>query len=164
MTMLEIKDTIECSCAKCQAQCKNPGWFSPDEAKAAILGGYAGRLMRDWLEPCSEVGNDDRIYLLCPASFGREGDDAPELNFIDALFIVGSFEKGRCVLQSVDGKCSIHSSGFKPLQCRAGRGCVPAPSIEEMEWNNYQVAQLWNNPEAQQLVEEWRRNFEEDES
>lgn len=68
-----------CTCADCRRGCqRNPGWFTPEEARATIAAGYTSRLMRDWLEPNSRLGNDERIYVLAPASLGSEGEDAPE--------------------------------------------------------------------------------------
>ena len=76
----------DCSCDKCAYLCeKNPGWMTPEEASKAIKSGYGARLMRDWLEPCVELGNDDRIYLLAPASLGCEWMDAPEFDIFEMM-------------------------------------------------------------------------------
>ena len=150
MERIEVVDTTPCSCARCVKCCHdNPGWFSPQEAIMAINAGYAKKMMVDWLEPCREVGNDKRIFVLAPASVGYEGGKCPEaVNPIEYLF---GWTKGKCTLLEND-KCSIHDSGFKPLQCRDGRSCQPRDG--EL-WDNYGVAKLWNTLEGQSAVEVW---------
>lgn len=138
------KGTIgSCKCSVCVGACeKNPGWMSPPEAMRAIAAGYGGQLMVDWWEPSANYGNDERIYLLCPASAGHQADMAPEMSFFDF-----SFTKGRCTFLE-DGLCAIHDSGFKPMQCRT--------MIHDEEQSGYasnmEMIRLWDNAEAQRLV------------
>ena len=140
----------ECSCPKCVEACRhNPGWMTPAEAKLAIAAGYADRLMRDWLEPSDEVGNDERLYVLAPASFFCEGDDAPELDWLELTLGVG---KGQCTF--LDGeRCSLHESGFKPRQCREALCCTDPPSGPD----NYEMARLWQGAEGSAVLSEWAR-------
>lgn len=143
-----MKREPKCACKKCVELCRrNPGWMTPQEARAAMAAGYAPRMMRDWLEPCAEVGNDARIYVLAPASRDCEGRDAPELDLFSC-----DTEKGRCVLLTREGKCEIHDSGFKPIQCRTALGCQ-----RNVGQINYETARLWDNDEGRAAVAEWMR-------
>jgi hypothetical protein len=137
-----------CSCDTCVKCCEtNPGWMSPADASKAIAAGFAEQLMRDWLEPSSKLGNDDRIYILCPASQGSEGDDAPEAeSFVD--YFCG-WTKGACTFLK-DKKCELHKTDFKPKQCREVFACDGSGP------DNYDMARLWNTPEAQALVQRWQ--------
>lgn len=125
--------------------------MTPEEAAAAIAAGLGPRLMADWLEPCGELGNDERVYLLCPASIGREGGDAPEFSLYDMLTMVGSggLKKGRCNFLR-DQRCELHETPHKPKQCRECFGC------QSVGPDNYDMGRLWNNDEAQALVRRWR--------
>lgn len=146
--MTETKTaTISCTCAKCVAICDNPGWMTPEEAEAAITADLGPRLMADWLEPCSRVGNDERIYVLCPASIGYEGSDAPEFTLFELL---SSINKGRCNFLK-DQRCELHDTPYKPRQCRECFGCRPDGP------DNYEMGRLWNNEAAQALVKKWRK-------
>src|SRR5262245_51533200 len=113
---------MSCTCEKCIRACQRaPGWMSPEEARKAIDNGYADRLMRDWFEPSSKYGNKERIYVLAPASLGCEGKDAPEVDREDLHNIIRGLEwnKGRCTFFNDEGRCEVHESGFKPLQCKS---------------------------------------------
>lgn len=145
-----------CSCEKCVSLCRqNPGWFAPEEARAAIAAGLAGKLMLDYF-----TGRPP-IFLLCPASAGLEGKRAPnteELLGVDGLLsalLLNSFSmksKGACVFLDGD-RCRIHDSGFKPVQCRTSLACQPYETSNSDF--NLKTAERWNNPEAQALVREW---------
>ena len=145
----------DCKCPVCIGCCqRNPGWFTPDEARAAIAAGLAGKLMRDWLEPCATVGNEERIYLLAPASVGCEGKDAPEFSFVQMFSM--SAHKGPCVLLK-DGLCSIHDSGYKPIQCRLSFACDDAHSKAAGYPDNYAVARIWQSKEGRAVLRAWKR-------
>lgn len=137
-----------CSCSECIDLCRrNPGWMTPAEANAAIDAGLAKRLMRDWLEPCTEYGNDEKIWILAPASEGCEGLDAPECDSWVSAFM-GNWCKGQCTFLR-DGKCEIHDSGFKPRQCRETLGCTGEHTT------NYEIAKHWDTDEGRTVVERW---------
>ena len=139
----------ECTCTRCIECCKhNPGWMTPEEAAAAIDAGHSGRLMLDWLEPCDELKNKKRIYILAPASIGHEGSNAPEMPSFDL-----TWSKGRCTFLK-NNRCEIHNSGFKPLQCRESLACNPSRSIGYL--NNYAIAPLWKTGEAKSIVKRWK--------
>ena len=134
-----------CTCDICRRACLNPGWFSPDEAASVLHAGLAHKLMKDWIEPCEQVGNAERIYILAPASLGHEGKNAPELDDFFLYRIIG-WNKGQCTFLN-NGRCDIHNSGFKPLQCR---GFFHGESID-----NYTMAKLWDNTTARAIVDVW---------
>jgi hypothetical protein len=136
----------------------NPGWFTPEEARIAVAAGYAGRMMLDWLEPDPAVGNAERIWVLAPASEGHGGDKAPELPDFQSFFAAAasSWCKGRCVML-IDRRCSIHESGFKPLQCHLMNGCDEAHLNTPTDpASNYSVARLWDTALGREVVREWR--------
>ena len=136
-----------CSCGQCVSLCeRNPGWMTPAEAIKAIAAGHRNRLMRDWLEPSSEVGNDERLYLLAAASIGCEGGDAPEFEQMDLL--MGNCSKGQCTFLK-DGRCEIHATDYKPKQCRESLGC------EHSGPDNYEMARLWNTDEGRNALAAW---------
>ncbi len=81
-----------------------------------------------------------------PASEGGLG------GFLAALMGGPSWHKGRCVMLSRKGKCTIHTSGFKPKQCRETRGCAPEEGPD-----NYAIAPLWDNAKGRAVVAKWRK-------
>ena len=143
-----MSGTVEsCTCPTCISACRQfPGLMTPAEAVAAISAGYASRLMEDWLEPSDEFSNEERIYMLAPASLGHEGAFAPEMEWGDFFFI-----KGQCTFLKND-RCEIHDSGFKPIQCRYAH-------CSEMKANpsNYDMARMWDTPEGEAALELWER-------
>lgn len=112
-----------CSCKECARECaKVPGWLAPDEAIRAIEAGFAGRLM---------MVQENDVLALSPARCGCEGQ-------------LANHGCGRCTFLTGDGRCEIHDSGFKPIECRTAFGCSKkqtAPSISEMH-------RLWKTPPA----------------
>lgn len=137
-----------CHCDDCVGLCyRNPGWMTPAEAMQAMDAGLAHRLMRDWLEPSSKLGNTERLYVLAAASEGCEGRDAPEFDFA-ALFL-GYTKKGKCTFLEED-RCSIHDSGFKPKQCRESLGCENGCGPD-----NYEMARHWDSDEGRAVLDRW---------
>lgn len=156
MAEVIAKAERSCECEHCQNACrKNPGWMIPAEAQKAMDAGFSGRLMLDWFEPDPEIGNEDRIWVLAPASVGYGGREARDFTIFD--YITSSAVKGRCSFLTCDGKCEIHASGFKPHQCRIVMACEDvefnAPSHEA---SNFSVARLWDTDEGRNAVSRWR--------
>jgi hypothetical protein len=147
-----------CTCDECVALCvRSPGWMTPAEAGRAIDAGLARSLMRDWLEPSKTLGNRLRIFVLAPAVIGHAGRDAPEMRLIDLLEALcggGSWSKGRCGFLSAEGRCGIHDSGFKPVQCRSIVGCVPMSDAESGP-GNYDIARMWNTAAGRAVLRRW---------
>lgn len=136
---LRYPDAPACSCKLCKAQCHRPGWMTVEEAKAAIAAGYGDRLMIDYLH----LGGDQFIGVLCPAYTGREGKLAEWSGGV-----------GGCVLQTADGLCEIHDSGFKPLECRTASH---DPSKAKRRPGNIKedIAREWMSLEGVLLLRLW---------
>ena len=141
----------ECSCPKCIKLCRHaPGWMMPEEARKAIAAGFAEKLMLDYW-----IRSEGNIYILGPAVRGCEANRAPNTDelFGDlpmfAAMLNGPPAKGVCTFFK-ENKCSIHTSGFKPRQCREVYGCNP-----QVGPGNTEMGLEWDNPEAQKLVREW---------
>ena len=143
-----------CQCDRCIRCCKNnPGWFTPGEAIKAIRAGFAGKMMRDWLEPSEKVGNKERIWVLSPAASGFEGRDAPEMDFSSFFQVLShTWKRGRCVMLQ-GRRCSIHASGFKPIECRITFGCsATAPKRS----SHSSIAKLWRGPLGAKALRLWQ--------
>ena len=144
---------ISCHCDKCVGPCMTtPGWMLPSEAKKAIENGFANRLMRDWWEPSSELGNDDRIYVLAPASLGNEGQDADEMP--DSLWGALSWCHGRCTFLNRENKCELHNTEFKPNECRTASVCGKQNGTSRVE-----LARLWNSDEGRSVIALWKSSL-----
>lgn len=148
-----------CSCAKCRGACRCfPGWMLPSEALAAVSAGMASRLMRDWFEPDKDLGNTERVFVLCPSSRGRGGRDAPEMTVLDAasdILGIKPWKKGRCTFFTKAGRCSIHTSGFKPLECRTALLCGPGAQSAGQANSNVAFARIWDSEEGHRALRAW---------
>jgi Fe-S-cluster containining protein len=142
------KSFHSCTCRGCVTCCYvQPGWMTPVEAERAINAGLASKLMRDWL-PISA----GRAYVLCPATAGHGGRDAPEptqadLRHTEAGPIV---IRGRCGFLNVKQRCAIHGSGFKPVQCRLS-SCFGDRSPDKRE-----IAAMWDSDHGRELFARWQ--------
>ncbi len=58
-------------------------------------------------------------------------------------------QKGRCTFLEND-RCPIHSSGFKPKQCRESLGCERKAGPD-----NYEMGRLWDTAEGRAVVDHW---------
>jgi hypothetical protein len=121
-----------CSCIVCSGMCERPCWPTPKQAKTLIERGYGGRLMLDrW---CASPD----ILLLCPASKGFEGKEAPW----------NPHTKEGCTFWK-NGLCELHELGLKPLE---GQVAIHGKDQPEL---HHDVAFLWDNPKARTLVSGW---------
>lgn len=142
-----------CSCDKCVSLCKrNPGWMTPQEAMLAIADGQGTRLMRDWLEPGSKLGNQERLYVLAAASIYCEGSNAPE--FASWQLILGECTKGCCTFLK-EGLCELHATAYKPKQCRESMGCRPPRGPD-----NYEMGRLWDTEEGREALALWSSSLQ----
>lgn len=161
--MTKAKTKTKCSvtsgtCHSCVQAChRNPGWMNPVEAVKAIAAGFAPKLMLDWLDPDLSFGNKETIWILCPAARHFGGSTAPDMGEMigggSRLSFISTNRpyKGRCVLLGDDDRCTIHTSGFKPQQCRETVICA------EEGPDNYDMARLWDTDEGRAVVVEWKR-------
>lgn len=135
---------VECSCGTCRMMCEyRPCWPTPQEARKMIDAGLAPKMMLDWWEGERYDDGTEDIYILCPAAVGFEGQRAPG----GFMF---SMPKLTCNLLK-SGLCSIHDSGFKPIEGRMAYHDGSRGDTHEA------TAESWNNREAQALVLEWMK-------
>ncbi|MDR3645038.1 MAG: hypothetical protein P4M02_08195 [Clostridia bacterium] len=122
-----------CSCDICKGYCRRPGWWTVDQAQAAIKAGYARRMMLE-ISPEMDFG------VLSPAFKGAEANLA--LNI---------FAGGGCTFFK-GGLCELHATGHIPLECsfchhsRAGEGTLCHKDLEED----------WKTENGRKLVKRWR--------
>ena len=139
---MNLTETI-CSCDICVKMCEHPCWATPEEATKLIQAGYGNKLMNDyWVGDRFDNPNYD-IQLLCPAEKGREG--------LTAKF----FPINSCIFFN-NNKCDLHNLGLKPLEGRI----VDHQQKEEYKDLHKKIAMMWNNKEAQKIVEEWDKKNE----
>lgn len=150
-----------CTCDYCKKACElNPGWFLPEEARLAMYSGYAKRMMLDWYDGWRDyIGDDNKIYVLAPASKGYESklapnkDDDGSESFMVSFFM--PWNKGRCTLLSPERLCTIHDSGFKPFQCRSSFSCKEYDT--NSDYGNEAVANQWDTKLGRKVIKEWKR-------
>lgn len=154
MTFVVDESTFKtCACEECQSYCRSaPGWMTTSEAKAAIAAGYATKLSREWNDPDND--SEQRVYFLTPAVVGHEASNAPTMeemtrgmSIIEVIF--SPIKKGTCTLLK-DGLCTIHDSGFKPVECRAAHHEGVGYAIDRELFLN-----SWATDEGKQLVADW---------
>lgn len=121
-----------CNCEICRSYCLRPGWWTIDEAKAAISAGYARKMML-------EISIDRTFGVLSPAFKGCESN-----------FALQEYSKNGCTFFS-NGLCELHKTIYMPLECRfchhsrKGLGQICHHDIELQ----------WNSLEGKKLVEYW---------
>jgi Fe-S-cluster containining protein len=138
-----------CSCNTCKNMCTRACWPTPEEAQRLIDAGYSDRLMVDyWVVPTQYDDEGDPIYgtgdiyILCPAENGSEGRMAPSWPGVNW-----------CTFSDPNTRlCMLHDTGLKPFEGRMAHHSKPTPNLHE------KVAMMWNNPDAQALVERWRES------
>lgn len=121
-----------CDCEVCRTYCVRPGWWTVEEAKRAIMAGYASRMML-------EISPEFTFGVLAPAFRGCE-----------SAFALQDFANAGCSFLK-DNLCELHKTGFQPLECRfchhqrkgQGRNC------------HSELERDWNTPEGQKLIEKW---------
>jgi hypothetical protein len=123
-----------CACETCLAYCLRPGWWTVEEAAAAIAAGFSSRMML-------EMSPDRRFGVLAPAFAGNEGDFAMDRHK----------DRGCTFLRA--GRCELHGTGFQPLECRfchhdrPGQGPACHAAIERD----------WDCDAGRALVTRWAR-------
>jgi|WetSurSiteA1Bulk_404760.scaffolds.fasta_scaffold69865_1 hypothetical protein len=144
--MKQSMDWIACDCEVCRSMCKTcPCWPTPEEARALIDAGYGKYLMYDWW--VGGLYNDEwkDIGILCPAEVGHERS------------MSSGWIKSRCTFFSDARGCKLHELGLKPIEGRLALCEDRTP-----EHLHRDVAQSWNNAEAQALVAKWCKNMKEE--
>lgn len=155
------KHTLEsCVCKECIDCChNNPGWMTPDEATKAIKAGLSNKLMRDWSEPRDAIlDQKENVYLLCPASKGCGGKDAPETP--NNVYLLSDWSKGTCELLKRN-RCTIHNSGFKPAECREALPCRQPDDADDAKTRQlrYDLVVQWNTPKGKNVLKLWEQKL-----
>jgi hypothetical protein len=123
-----------CACDVCLKYCMRPGWWTPDEAAAAIDAGHAGRMMLEM--------SPDRSYgVLSPAFKGNE-----------VAFALNVFADQGCNFLS-GNRCELFGTGLQPLECRYCHHDRPGmgPKCHE------EIGEEWNTAAGRALVVRWSK-------
>lgn len=126
--------SVGCSCEICKSYCKRPGWWTVDQAAAAVQKGYAYRMMM-------EVSPALDFAVLSPAFYGCESFIATQEASLNGC----NFLK--------NGLCELHKSGLLPIECafchhdRIGQGIICHNAI----------AEDWKTVKGQKLVLRWQK-------
>jgi len=132
-----------CACKQCVAGCENrPCWGTPEEIQAIIAAGHGDRLWNDYWAGDGPDGAD--IQIVAPSAKGSEGSYAP-------FWPAGT----ACTFLTEDKKCELHEPGLKPYEGRVG-GCKVERTYDPEHNAHRETAMTWNNPEAQEMVHNWR--------
>ena len=129
----------ECACGTCANMCQRPCWPSPEESRKLMKAGMGHRLMLDYWD---QMGG--AIYILAPANKGYESDRAPHWP---------RTPEG-CTFWS-EKLCDLHVPGLKPLEGRLA-SCKDDGHQANLHRD---VAKLWDTPEAEALVAEWKKDY-----
>lgn len=125
-----------CSCEICLGYCRRPGWWTVEEAAAAIQAGYGHRMML-------EIAPELSFGVLSPAFKGCERS------------IASNPFAGRGCTFLRQGLCELHGTGHQPLECRfchherrgLGLRC------------HHDLEKDWKTPAGQALVKAWIERF-----
>jgi hypothetical protein len=109
-----------------------PGWWTVDEAAAAIEAGLADRMML-------EMAPDKIFGVLSPAFKGNEVDYARQANASHGCTFF------------VNGQCEIHDTGLEPLECRF---CHHDRMGQGIKCHN-DIERDWDSAEGRKLVVRW---------
>lgn len=131
-----------CTCERCKDMCKRPCWGTPEDIKAIIECDYGHRLMADYWE-ADGASNNKHIDVLCPASLGSEGEDAPYFTAVG------------CTFQDENGLCELHDLGLKPTE-----GRLAFHDRDNDDGTHLRMALSWDTPEARQIIEDWRNEYD----
>lgn len=121
-----------CTCAVCLHYCMRPGWWTVQQAAAAIDAGYGDRMML-------EMAPEFTFGVLSPAFKGCE-----------KYFALHEYSKNGCTFLRED-RCELFDTGHQPLECRFchherhGLGTQCHADLEKD----------WNTPAGKLLVNKW---------
>ncbi|HET6846017.1 MAG TPA: hypothetical protein VFH29_04240 [Anaerolineales bacterium] len=121
-----------CACDVCVSYCQRPGWWTVDEASAALEAGYGTRMMLE-MAPMNAFG------VLSPAFKGNEVD-----------FAVAEFSGRGCTFLS-GGRCELYETGHEPLECRY----CHHDRLGQGTRCHEDIGKQWNSPAGRALIVEW---------
>jgi hypothetical protein len=179
-----------CRCEVCKEMCKRPCRPTPAEAQALIAAGYGKRLMLDayvlddyvplvdgwpWSLrtpslPCSKEDLKRVVYLLCPATRGWAGKEAP---WFESLVAATKKIKADVISRQLGtapkrvsipvargctfrhrSLCRLHDIGLKPLE---GRVAGHAISEDAARRARAHIVKAWRTKRGKRLVEAWKK-------
>ena len=88
-----------CTCDICLSYCLRPGWWTVEQAAAAIEAGYGDRMML-------EIAPEFTFGVLSPAFKGCE-----------KYYAVNEYAGNGCTFLKED-RCELFGTGHQPLECR----------------------------------------------
>lgn len=121
-----------CSCTVCVSYCQRPGWWTVEQAAAAIQGGYAGRMML-------EMSTERAFGVLAPAFKGCEGK-----------FAAAGYSLRGCTFFD-EGLCELHGTGLMPLECRFCHHDRPGLGPR----CHADIGRSWNTASGRALIVRW---------
>lgn len=161
LTVLKAYPETECDCVRCKSMCRNPCWPVPEDAERLMDAGHAGKLMLNWWE------GKERVYVLCGANPGYEGEMASEgLEFeslldgmLSMMMSVDPFSdlSSGCVFQSKNGMCELHDRGLKPVEGRRMHHGRDSIQLREA------IVATWKTDAGSKALARWKQlvNFKE---
>ncbi len=123
-----------CTCEVCLGYCSRPGWWTVEQAEAALQAGYRDRMML-------EIAPELTFGVLSPAFKGCEKSVA-----------TNQFARNGCTFLKND-RCELFGTGHQPLECRFchhDRRGLGARCHTDLEKD-------WKTPAGQALVDWWIR-------
>lgn len=150
---IETAPSVECDCPTCKDMCANghPCRPTPDEAEMMLEAGLAGKLYLEYNKVYRDGKYIDDVTLLKPAIQGEESTG-------------GNSNTGRCTFVSSDGLCTIHNSGFKPVEARKAMCDEQESRLTDDEFDEhentdvYELVKLsWNSDKGIELIKRWRK-------
>jgi hypothetical protein len=121
-----------CTCEICVNYCKRPGWWTLEEANAAIQHGLAMRMML-------EISPERDFAVLSPAFKGNECNFAYQI-----------FAQNGCTFLN-NGLCELFGTGLQPLECRYCHHSRKGLGIK----CHLEIGMQWNSPEGKRLIVSW---------
>jgi len=121
-----------CRCQVCLDYCRRPGWWTVEEAAAALEAGYGERMMLE-MSPGNAFG------VLSPAFRGAEQG-----------FATDEYADRGCTFLQI-GLCELYGTGFQPLECRFCHHDRPGQG----EKCHAEIGNQWNTAAGRALVVRW---------
>lgn len=121
-----------CTCEICTGYCYRPGWWTVEEARAALDKGLGSRMML-------EISPNFSFGVLSPAFKGNEGNIALQ-----------TFSRNGCTFLE-NNLCELHNIGLQPLECRFCHHNRKGEGIK----CHLDIEREWHSKTGQELVRTW---------
>lgn len=123
-----------CTCDVCLNYCMRPGWWTVEQAAAAIDAGYGHRMML-------EMAPEFTFGVLSPAFKGCE-----------KYFALNEYARNGCTFLE-ENRCELFGSGHQPLECRFCHHERPGLGSQ----CHADLEKDWTTPAGKALVNKWFR-------